>query len=247
MAHSTTSELILRSARRFPAAIGALALLMVGAAPVHAQGLPPLSPSQGQPAPAAPAPVASPPSMLQGQPPVVPPGQPPAPQMGAEPPAAEAPRKPDNMFEAIGRWWDKSATEFKQSVEENNAKWRQSVDEQNAKLKQSLDEQNAKWRELNARNEKAAKEAAAASRDAAEAFKSLSNVRLVEGRQVCEIAANGSPDCQTAAEVFCRSKGFAGGKSADITTTRKCKMRSLIRHEERECKVETVVIKAACQ
>ncbi len=62
------------------------------------------------------------------------------------------------------RWWDKSAADFKQSIEE----------------------QNAKWRELNARNEKAAKDAAAASREAADAFKNLSNTRMVEGRQVCE-------------------------------------------------------------
>lgn len=155
------------------------------------------------------------------------PGQPPAAQPA--PPPEAPPPKSGNVFDAIGRWWDKSSAEFKQSVEENNAKWRRNVDEQNAK-----------WRELGAKTEQA-------SREATEAFKNLSNVKIVEGRQVCEISANGSPDCQTAAEVFCKSKGFATGKSADITTSRNCKAASLFRRETHECKVETAVIKAACQ
>ena len=60
-------------------------------------------------------------------------------------------------------------------------------------------------------------------------------------------AANGSPDCQTAAETLCRSKGFATGKSADITTSRKCSIRGMLHRDGSECKVETVMIKAACQ
>ena len=70
---------------------------------------------------------------------------------------------------------------------------------------------------------------------------------MVEGRKVCEIAANGSPDCQTAAEMLCRSKGFKTGKSADITTSRKCSIRGMLHRDASECKVETVMIKAACQ
>jgi hypothetical protein len=163
--------------------------------------------------------------VLQAQPQSQPPQAPPPAAQAAPPaPDAAAPRK-DDFLEAIGRWWDKSSADFKQSVEE----------------------QNAKWRELKAKNEQAAKEAAAASREAAEAFKNLSNARMVEGRTVCELAANGSPDCQTAAETFCKSKGFATGKSADITTSRKCSMRSILNRDERECKVETVIVKAACQ
>ena len=230
----------------------ALSLLLIEVAPAFSQGQPPApqaQPPQGSFAPPNQQPISNQPN----QAPIEPVQSAPQPEAAAKPAA-----KPGNMFDAIGRWWDKSATDlkrsiennnakWKQSVDENNAKWRQSVDEQNAKWKQGVDEQNAKWRELNAKNEKAAKDAATASRDAMEAFKNLSNIKIVEGRQVCELAANGSPDCQTAAEVFCKSKGFATGKSADITTTRKCKAASLFRRESHECKVETVVIKAACQ
>ena len=171
-----------------------------------------------------------PPPAGQAAPQAMPPAPPPAAQTAPAPPAAqppveEAPRKPDDFFDQFNRWWDKSAADFKQSIED----------------------QNSKWRELNAKSEKAAKDAAAASREAAEAFKSLSNARMVEGRRVCEVAANGSPDCQTAAETLCRSKGFKTGKSADITTSRKCSIRGMLHRDSSECKVETVMIKAACQ
>lgn len=222
----------LQSAHRGWVVVFAATLLLIQSAAVLAQSQPPSGQLAPQPAQAPVQPPAA-----QGAP------QSPDPQS----PAPEAPAKRGNMFDAIGRWWDKSTSDFKRSVEENNAKWNQSVEENNAKWRQSVEENNAKWRELNARNEKAAKEAAAASREAAEAFKSLTNTKLVEGRQVCEISSNGAPDCQTAAEVFCKSKGFSTGKSADITTTRKCSMRSILDRDSRECKVETVMIKAACQ
>lgn len=200
MVHLIAHAIPMRSAGCGWASIFAVALLL-------GQGSPGLS--QSQPPPPAP----------------VMPQVPPAAVQDAPLPAPEAPRKPDDFFDKLNRWWDKSASDFKQSIEE----------------------QNAKWRELNARNEKAAKDAAAASREAAAAFKNLSNTRMVEGRQVCEPAANGSPDCQTAAETLCRSKGFATGKSADITTSRKCSIRGMLHRDGSECKVETVMTKAACQ
>jgi len=175
------------------------------------------------------------------------------------------PRKPEGFLDALDRW----GREMKAKVEEANAKWRRSVeetnaklkasadetnaklkatvDENNAKLKASVEENNARWREFNERSEQAAKEAAARQKEAAEAFKNLANTRIVEGRQVCEPAPNGSPDCQAAAELMCKGKGFAIGKSADITTTRKCSARALLQRDESECRTETFVVKAACQ
>lgn len=202
----------------------AAVLLLTGAVPAFPQSQPPA------------AQFAPPNQPSQTPPPQAAPQAAPLPPPTASEPAPDGESKPKNMFEAIGRWWEKSSTDFKQGVEENNAKWRRSVDEQNAK-----------WRELNAKTEQAARDAAASSAAAAEAFRNMGNVKLVEGRQVCELSANGSPDCQTAAEVFCKSKGFTTGKSADVTTTRSCKAASLFRRETHGCKVETVMIKAACQ
>lgn len=177
------------------------------------------------------------------------------PQQQVEP---AAPRKPEGFFDAFGRWWDKSNRDFKAKVDDANAKWRASVEETNAKLKASNDETNAKlkasveqnnarWRELSEQSEKAAKEAAIAQKEAADAFKNFAKTRVIEGRQVCEVAPNGSPDCQAAAEVICKGKGFAIGKSADITTTRKCSARALLERDDSQCRTETTVIKAACQ
>jgi hypothetical protein len=190
--------------------------------------------------------------------------QTPQPQPGPQPQAENAPapepadQKPEGFFGAWERWnrdlkakIDEANAKWRASVEETNAKLKASADETNAKLKASVDENNARWREFNQLSEKAAKEsvkeAAARQKEAADAFKNFANTRMVEGRQVCEPAPNGSPDCQAAAEVICKGKGFAIGKSADITTTRKCSARALLRRDESDCRTETVVIKAACQ
>lgn len=137
------------------------------------------------------------------------------------PPAAPmpVPEKKDGFFNALEKWWDKSAADFKAS----------------------LDESRENWRKLNERNEKAAKEAA-------DALIKLPNVRIVDGRELCEVAPNGSPDCQVAAEKICKAKGFAAGKSADIQTNRKCSARAWLSGEtDRACTLETFVTKAACQ
>jgi hypothetical protein len=182
------------------------------------------------------------------QPQIGPSAAPPVSQSQPEPPAPEAAeQKPEGFFSAWERW----NRDLKAKIDEANAKWRASVEETNAKLKASADETNAKLKasveDNNARWRESAKEAAAAQKEAADAFKNLANTRMVEGRQVCEPAPNGSPDCHAAAEVICKGKGFAIGKSADITTTRKCSARALLRRDESECRTETVVIKAACQ
>jgi len=140
-------------------------------------------------------------------------------------PGDPPPRKPDGFFDALNRWIDKSAKDFKASV----------------------DESNAKWREFGKQTEKAAQDAATAQKEAAEAFRNLPNVRVVEGRQTCMPAPNGSPDCQAAAEAICRSKGFGKGQSADIQTNRKCSAKAFLTRNESDCKTETVVVKAACQ
>lgn len=173
---------------------------------------------QAPPAPAEQPPVPS----AQTQPPSgLPEAAPPAPSPEATPP------KKEGFFGTLEKWWDKSAADFKAS----------------------LDKSQDDWRKLNERNEKAARDAAAAAKDAAEAFSKLSGTRIVEGREVCAIAPNGSPDCNPAAEKICKAKGFALGKSADIQTNRKCSARAWLsgNPSESACTTETIVIKAACQ
>lgn len=147
------------------------------------------------------------------------PAQLPAQTQPAPEPTPSSPRK-EGFIGALERWWDKSAADFKSR----------------------LDETRESWRRLNERNEQAAKEAA-------NALSRLSSAKIVDGRERCEAAPNGSPDCQAAAEKICKAKGFAEGKSADIQTSRKCSARAWLSGSppDSACTYETVVVKAACQ
>jgi hypothetical protein len=72
----------------------------------------------------------------------------------------------------------------------------------------------------------------------------------VKGRAACPVAANGAPDCKTAADKLCQSKGFKEGKSLDVDTARNCSARALLsgrKPDESECRTDTYVTRAVCQ
>lgn len=78
----------------------------------------------------------------------------------------------------------------------------------------------------------------------------LPNTRVVAVRERCALAQNGGPDCQAAATLVCRGKGFQAGKSLDTQSEQKCPMRFL--REGRapnhtECPTEIFVTRAMCQ
>jgi len=147
--------------------------------------------------------------------------QPPA----APPPAAQPPRQKDGFFDAIGRWWDKSAADFDANLK---------------KMKSQIDA-------ANDRNAQAAREAAAATKEATDALVKFPATRIVEGRERCQLAPNGSPDCGPAAEAICKAKGFKSGQSANIESARKCSARALLSRSDQDCVNETIVTSAACQ
>jgi hypothetical protein len=98
--------------------------------------------------------------------------------------------------------------------------------------------------------------AAAVGRDAAQATKSavetmtkLPASRVAQGRERCETASNGAPDCQAAADLLCRKQGFAGGKSLDFTAAEECPARVYLsgRQGGGECKTVTFISRAMCQ
>jgi hypothetical protein len=170
------------------------------------------SPSQPQPA-AVPAQTAP-----QGQP---------APQ--PQPAQPETPPKKDGFFDALGKWWDKSAADFDANLK---------------KMKTDIDA-------ANERNAKAMREAtqgaATATKEATDALTKLSTSRIVEGKERCALAPNGSPDCGPAAEQICKAKGYKTGQSANIESARKCSARALLTRDESGCTNETIVTRAACQ
>jgi hypothetical protein len=174
----------------------------------------------------------------QAEPQVLPPGpQPPSPQpqpsTAPQPsPSAQAsppPVQEEGFFDTLGKWWDKSAAEWDSGMK---------------KLKSQIDESNE-------RNAKAAadatRDAVTATKDATDALIKFPTTRIIEGKERCLLAPNGSPDCNAAAEKICKGKGFTSGKSANIESARKCSARALLTRNEADCVNETIVTRAACQ
>jgi hypothetical protein len=92
----------------------------------------------------------------------------------------------------------------------------------------------------------------ASSGDAREsAFVGLwSKTRVVSGRERCQTAANGAPDCRTAIEALCRSSGFSAGESLDVQSAEKCPARVWISRAQAtrgECRMESHVRRALCR
>jgi predicted phage tail protein len=87
------------------------------------------------------------------------------------------------------------------------------------------------------------------AKNAAGAVANMSSARVVSGHEKCRIAPNGAPDCVAAATAICKAKGFASGKSADMTTSEVCPPSVYIagRNSGPECRTETFVSRALCQ
>jgi len=144
----------------------------------------------------------------------------PPPEASPAPPA-QAPRPFEPGFlDALGRWFGRGAEDL------------------NAKRKSAIDDMGEK-----------ARAAAAGAKEAADKLSKLPSARVVEGRQRCDVAPSGSPDCRAAVDTICRAKGFATGKSIDIQQAEKCSIRSWLAGgpAKRDCKLETHVTRAMCQ
>lgn len=146
----------------------------------------------------------------------------------AEPPAETKPETPPaapaekpGFFDQMNRWLEKSATDFNENLK---------------KMKSSVDE-------FNERAGKAAKESS-------DALSKLPGVRIIEAREKCENAPNGSPDCVAAAEKICKGKGFTTGKSVDTQSSQRCPARVWLSGRAPapgECSMQTFVTRAMCQ
>uniref|UniRef100_E6VFW4 Uncharacterized protein n=1 Tax=Rhodopseudomonas palustris (strain DX-1) TaxID=652103 RepID=E6VFW4_RHOPX len=73
---------------------------------------------------------------------------------------------------------------------------------------------------------------------------------MVSGHQVCPVVPGSGPDCQAAADILCRSKGYRLGNSLGVDSTEKCSAKVLIPGRPREpgdCRTENFVTRAWCQ
>jgi hypothetical protein len=73
---------------------------------------------------------------------------------------------------------------------------------------------------------------------------------MVSGRSVCSLATNRTPDCKTAADKLCQSKGYKEGKSLNSDAAESCSPKVLIPGRARkpdDCRTDTYVTSALCQ
>jgi hypothetical protein len=164
------------------------------------------------------------------------PGQSPAPPPVQSDDAAASPQPfQPGFLDALGRWFTSSAANV------------------NAGLKGTQDT----LTDLGGRAGDAAKAASGAAKGAADVavgaatdVARLPGTRVLTGRERCELAPNGAPDCRTAANNVCRGGGFGSGRSLDIQSAQKCPARLWLSGRlpaEGECAVETFVTRAVCQ
>jgi hypothetical protein len=135
---------------------------------------------------------------------------------------------PAGVFESVGRWFDEAWS----SIGSNFKSARSRVDDFGDEAGQ------------------AARATANAAKDAAGAVARLPSARVVKGHQTCATAANGAPDCISAANALCKAKGFNFGKSVDITSAEECPAPVMLgRREARpgECRTVTFITSAFCQ
>jgi hypothetical protein len=143
-----------------------------------------------------------------------------------QPPPAFKP----GFLHQLGEWWGQSFGDFHTKMN------------------------NAKDRLEGLRTDQSTKDATAATQDAlkgaAQAVVRLPSTRMFELHDKCQPAANGAPDCPTAANNACRVKGFNAGKPMGISTSQVCSAQALLSGRSptaADCHDETYILGIVCQ
>jgi hypothetical protein len=158
---------------------------------------------------------------------------------GAKPaPASESP----GFFSRMGQWFDQTTDNFNAGVRGMRDRFMTFGHEAGAAAKTTVDTTKAAADAM-------AKATVDNTKAAADAVARFPNTRVVYGHAKCKNAPNGAPDCVAAANEVCKSKGFAGGNSVDMTTAEVCPAQVYLagRSSGPECHTETFVSRALCQ
>jgi hypothetical protein len=158
-------------------------------------------------------------------------------------PVQQPPHKP-GIFESVGRFFDDSASNFRDSIRGAKRRWDE-LGSEAATNNQNIGDKADEARKTAA---EATQNAAEATKNAVDAVAKLPTARMVEGREKCQVAPNGAPDCLSAAEALCRKQGYATGKSMDFTSAEECPARTLLGQASRdECTTTTFINREMCQ
>jgi hypothetical protein len=160
----------------------------------------------------------------------------------APPPPAQAtrpaPATRPGLLDAIGRWFQEGADNFRTHL--RGAK---------ARMDDLSDKAAADRRDFDKKALEAGASAVEVTKGAVEAVAKLPTARVMDGHERCAVAPNGAPDCLAAAEALCRKHGFASGKSMDFTSAEECPPAALLagRRSGPECTTVTFISRAMCQ
>ena len=124
------------------------------------------------------------------------------------------------MFEAIGRWFDEGASNFRDHLRGAKRKMDDLNDDAAANSKGFSDRRQC--------GQGRRQGAADATKNAMDAVAKLPTARLMNGRERCANAPNGAPDCVAAAEALCRKYGYTSGKSMDFTSAEECPVKTVL-------------------
>ncbi len=155
------------------------------------------------------------------------------------------PSSKPGLFEAIGRWIDRSNENFRTHL--RGAKDR--VDNIGDDAAASGREIGKQANDVGKTAVEATKGAVAVGKNAVDAVVKLPGTRVVRGNERCNTAPNGAPDCLAAADSLCRKHGYSSGKSLDFTSAEECPARVMLsgRESEAECRIVTFINRAMCQ
>jgi hypothetical protein len=166
----------------------------------------------------------------------------------AAPPPAPPQQKP-GVFESIGRFFETGASNFRDHLRGAKRKMDELGDDAAANNK-AITDRAAKVGQGAAEVGKGAADATmnavGATKDAVDAVAKLPTARMMSGRERCNTAPNGAPDCVSAAEALCRKYGFTSGKSMDFTSAEECPIKTLIGQSD-DCTTVTFISRAMCQ
>ena len=138
-----------------------------------------------------------------------------------------APAEERGFFGSIAHWFDQQAANFGSNVKNAGSTFENFGREAGVAAKTTVE----------------------GAKNAADAVVRIPSARVVDGHEQCALAPNGAPDCVAAANSMCRQKGFATGKSADMTTAEVCPPKVWMsgRDSGEGCKTETFLSRALCQ
>jgi hypothetical protein len=139
----------------------------------------------------------------------------------APPPVSLRPEDNPGLFNGIGKMFEKSLSIFPPLKSPG-----ETIDDLNARAKD-------------------------ATKDAADTLSRLTRpASIATGRTICPASTNGAPDCKSAADKLCQTKGFKEGKNLTIDSVEACSAKVLIPGRTRkpdDCRTDNYVTRALCQ